>query len=110
MILYNVTINIEEDAHPEWLEWMRSEYLPAVMKTGMFSGCKLCRILDSPNEGITYSVQYFCDSMSSYTRYQKEHNPRLQEMHLEKFRNKFVSFQSLMEITEEFSVSNFSLN
>lgn len=110
MILYNVTVNMEAGIHTDWLTWMQSHYLPELMKTGIFTACKLCRLIDSPNEGITYSIQYFCDSMQGYQRYQEEYSEQFRDMHLEKFGNKYVSFDTLMEIVEEYTVSNFSLN
>ncbi|HEY9561984.1 MAG TPA: DUF4286 family protein [Anseongella sp.] len=110
MILYNVTINMESAIHDEWLNWTKTSYLPELMKTGIFSSCKLCRLVDSPNEGITYSIQYFCDSMQNYQRFQKEQSERFRDMHAEKFNKSSVSFETLMEVIEEYTVSNFSLN
>lgn len=110
MILYNVTVNLETSIHPEWLDWVQNHYLPKLMKTGAFSACKLCRLLDSPNDGFTYSIQCLCDSMPALKRYQEEHREQFNSMHANRFPDQFVSFESTMEIIEEYSVSNFSLN
>ena len=34
MIIYNVTSNIDESIHDEWLNWMRQEHIPQVLGTG----------------------------------------------------------------------------
>ena len=38
MIIYNVTINIEEAATAEWLAWMQETHIPDVIATGKFAG------------------------------------------------------------------------
>ena len=36
MIIYNVTINVENDTHDTWFKWMKETHIPDVMSTGMF--------------------------------------------------------------------------
>uniref|UniRef100_UPI003513FEA4 DUF4286 family protein n=1 Tax=Xanthomarina gelatinilytica TaxID=1137281 RepID=UPI003513FEA4 len=58
MIIYNVTINIEENIHDEWLNWIK-EHIPQVLATGKFTDAKLTRVLvEQDIEGFTYSIQY----------------------------------------------------
>lgn len=99
MILYNVTVNIDESVHDEWLEWMRSEHIPDVLSTGLFIESKLYRIrTENEEEENTYSIQYFLRSMDDYKIYQKEHAGKLQSEHTEKFKDKFVAFRTIMEL------------
>lgn len=102
MLLYNITFNLEAAIHSEWLDRMQREELPALLETGAFSSCRLCKLLDSPNEGLTYSLQCLCDSMDYYRRYKEEHAGSLAERHVQRFGNRLVLFDSLMEIIEEF--------
>lgn len=97
MILYNVTINIESSVHDEWLEWMKSVHIPDVLATGLFVDNKIFKIISDHEEGHTYSIQYFLNSMEDYKRYQKDFAPKLQEEHSAKYRNKFVAFRTIME-------------
>jgi hypothetical protein len=48
-------------------------------------------------EGTTYVIQYVCDNVEDYERYQLEHAAILQNMHKEKFGGKFTAIRSLME-------------
>ncbi len=98
MILYNVTINIETDVHDEWLKWMKEVHVPDVMQTGLFSENKICKLLVDEEQGLTYSFQYFCASLSDYQLYQTEHAPRLQAEVRKKYEGKFVAFRSLLEV------------
>ena len=68
MILYNVTINIDHDAHDEWVRWMREEHIPEVMATGCFLEHRMSRVLADDEGGVTYAVQYACADMPTYER------------------------------------------
>lgn len=101
MILYNVTINVDESVHDEWLEWMTKKHIPDVLATGLFTDNKIYRILSEDKvNGNTYSIQYFCNSMYDYEKYRKEHAPRLQKEHSEKYKDKFVAFRTIMDSVE----------
>jgi hypothetical protein len=100
MIIYNVTINVEDDIHHEWLEWMRNVHIPEVLSTGLFHGHRLCKLLDVEDEGATYSVQYSAKSLEDYNKYKTEHAPKLQQEMLGKFGNKTLAFRTLLEVIE----------
>ena len=100
MILYNVTINVDDDIHHEWLEWMQKVHIPELLSTGLFTGYRICRLLDVEDEGTTYTVQYSCKSLEEYNTYKVEHAPRLQKDMIQKFGEKFVAFRTLMEVVE----------
>ncbi|MBK6537628.1 MAG: DUF4286 family protein [Ignavibacteria bacterium] len=99
MILYNVTVNIDDSVHDEWLEWMKSKHIPNVLSTGLFTESKLYRIrTENEEEENTYSIQYFLRSIDDYKIYQKEYAEKLQFEHTEKFKDKFVAFRTIMEL------------
>jgi len=98
MIIYNVTVNIEDDVHDEWLAWMKQNHIPDVLATGKFTDARICKLLVDEQQGTTYTVQYTCDSMDDYNDYQSNHAPRLQKEHLNKFEGKFVAFRSIMKV------------
>ena len=45
MIIYNVTINIEESVHDNWLNWMQHTHIPDMLATGKFSKALMTRVL-----------------------------------------------------------------
>ncbi|HXB40515.1 MAG TPA: DUF4286 family protein [Bacteroidia bacterium] len=98
MYIYNVTINIDAIAHDEWLKWMREVHIPDVMSTGCFVDSRMLKILNVEDEGTTYSVQYTFLNMSDIEEYKAKHGPRLQKDALDKFKDKFVAFRTLLEI------------
>ena len=97
MIVYNETVIVDEAIHTQWLKWMQQEYIPSVMATGHFHRYTILNVLDSPNEGVTYCVQYFADSRESYTEFAEANLPRLHARHMQQFENQFVLFNTLMQ-------------
>lgn len=98
MILYNVTVNIAPEVHREWLEWMKNKHIPDVLSTGLFIENRFFRVLTTEeDEGFTYSVQYFLESMEKYETYREVFAPALQAEHTEKYRDQFVAFRTLLE-------------
>ena len=100
MILYNVTIILEESAEQDWVKWMREEHIPEVMATACFVSNRMLKVIDSPNEGVTYCIQYIAENAAQYETYKTQFAPALQAATLAKFENKFVAFRSLMEFVD----------
>lgn len=102
MIIYNVTINVEDDVHEQWLSWMKQMHIPDVMRTGFFTEYKMAKLLTrQPDEtGATYVIQYTAKSMTDYETYQRDCAPALQAETKKFFDGKFVAFRSLMEVVE----------
>jgi hypothetical protein len=97
MLLYNVTLIIEEAAENEWLQWMKEIHIPEVLATEKFVSNRLLKVLDSPNEGVTYCSQYVVENEEDYHDYQANFAPALQAKLQIKFENRFVAFRTLME-------------
>ena len=100
MIIYNVTINIENDVREEWLQWMKEKHIPDVMATGYFTENKICKVLVEEEQGTTYSIQYTCANMQDLEEYRRDHAPRLQKEVNDKYANKFVAFRTVLEVVQ----------
>lgn len=87
---------MDEAIENQWLDFMRNEQIPAIMKTGWFNSYKILTILDSPNEGVTYCVQFFTDKQSNYDFFKAQHLYNFHVKHNAKFENRFVLFNTLM--------------
>ena len=98
MLLYNVTIGIDPQAEQEWLIYMKETHIPAVMKTGMFTSSKLYKVLHDTEDGtISYSVQYFAETIDNVQLYLDRFAPALIEQHRQRFQNRHVAFRTLLE-------------
>ncbi len=105
MIIYNVTVNIDDSVHDEWLEWIK-EHIPQVLGTGKFINAKLTRVLvEEEMGGITYSIQYTAISKEVLESYYKNDAEKLRLDGLSRFADKMLSFRTELEIIDEYSVN-----
>lgn len=101
MIIYNVTINIDENVQQSWLEWMRTEHIPDMLSTGKFIEAKMSRVLvEEEMGGITYSVQYTALNREALQRYYNEDAPRLRRDTQKRFGDQFVAFRTELEVLD----------
>lgn len=101
MLLYNITVKIDRTVAREWVEWMREIHIPDVMMTNQFLEYRFFRILgDIEDDGITYAVQYLCESIDKYRHYQDHFAQKLQADHSERYKDKYVAFRTLMELVD----------
>lgn len=103
MIIYNVTLNVDDSIHEEWLSWMMDTHIPAVMETGKFLKAKMVKVLVvEETGGTTYSVQYFAENKEKLEAYYAEDAPRLREDGLRLFGDKMLAFRTELELMKEF--------
>lgn len=103
MYIYNVTVNIEEEAHDEWLAWMKETHIPDVMETKMFISNRMLEVLVDGEHGRTYSIQYEVKDMETVMLYQQVYAPKLQQDHKDKFEGKFVAFRTMLRLEHTFN-------
>ncbi|WP_340075793.1 DUF4286 family protein [Leptobacterium sp. I13] len=102
MYIYNVTINIDESVHNEWLTWIKENHIPDMLATGKFTNARLLKVLvDEEMGGITYAIQYITDSKETLERYYKENATQMRQEGMKKFADKFVAFRTELEIISE---------
>ena len=98
MIIYNVTSNVEQDLHEEWLQWMQEKHIPDVLATGIFFESRILKVLVDDESGAhTYSIQYTCRSLDDFKRYEEEFAPALRAEFNERYKDKVLSFRTLLE-------------
>lgn len=97
MILYNVTVSVDASVEKEWLLWMRTEHIPAIMNTKKFIDHKVFRLMNEVDAGRTYAIQYFALEHADLQAYFREYAPRLQKEHSDKFGDKALAFRTLLE-------------
>ena len=99
MIIYNITVNVNQDIHDEWLQWQQEVHIPEIMATGCFEKYQLLRLLEvDGSEGATYAVQFFAANKPMYEKYIEIFATALRNAAMEKWGNRFVSFRTVMEV------------
>ena len=98
MMLFNETVGVDRDIEQEWLQWMKEKHIPEVLKTGMFKSAKIYKVLHDQDDGsISYSVQYFAETIDHVQQFLEVFAPVLVAEHRKKFLNKHVAFRTLLE-------------
>ncbi|HBK89334.1 MAG: DUF4286 family protein [Cyclobacteriaceae bacterium] len=98
MIIYNVTVGVDKRIEQDWLVWMREIHIPDVMRTNMFLGHKMYKILTTDTEEtVSYAIQYSAVSLNEIERYLEEFAPALREEVNKKFGEQQAAFRTLLE-------------
>jgi len=102
MYIYNVTINIDESIHEEFLIWIET-HIPDVLATGKFTEARLVQVLvEEEMGGTTYAVQYTAKSKAHLEAYYEEDATRLREDAMKKFADKMLGFRTELKIVKDF--------
>lgn len=102
MYIYNITINIDDSIHEEWLTWIKN-HIPDVLATGRFLSAKLTQVLvEEEMGGATYSIQYTAKTREDLDDYYKYDADKLRTDGLKKFGDKMLAFRTELRIVNEF--------
>lgn len=102
-IIYNVTINVDESIHDEWIKWMKEDHIPKMLNTGKFHKALMSEVLvNEEMGGVTYSIQYTCRSRSVLDQYYNEEAGSMRQEGYQKFGDKFGAFRTELRVVEEF--------
>ena len=105
MIIYNVTANIDNSIHDQWLKWIK-EHIPQVLATGKFEKATLSKVLvEEEIGGHTYSVQYRSYSREALDAYYREDAEKMRTEGLKLFADKMLAFRTELQIVDEYSVT-----
>ena len=99
MIIYNVTIKVHESIKTEWLQWLKEEHIPDLIKTGCFSNAVILKLMEvDESEGPTYAVQYHAESKALYNIYIEKFAASMKQKSFSKWGDKFIAFRSVMQV------------
>lgn len=98
MLIYNVTTGVDKHIEQEWVIWMKEIHIPDVMKTQLFVGYRMYRVLSAgEDDTVSYAIQYQARSINQIEQYLDKFAPSLREEAKKKFGDKAVSFRTLLE-------------
>lgn len=101
MYIYNVTSNVDDSIHDEWLKWMQTVHIPQVLACKTFYEAKLTKVLvEEDMGGQTYSVQYRAKTREDLNRYYTNFAETLKAETLKKFADRVLSFRTELEVVD----------
>ncbi len=99
MILYNVTVNIDDDVEQDWIGWMKETHIPEVMETGFFMDYRMMKMLSQGQDdtGSTYAIQYMAESLGHLETYLDTVAPKIQKKSIIRYGTKMAAFRTVLE-------------
>ncbi|WP_462247554.1 DUF4286 family protein [Ekhidna sp.] len=99
MILYNVTVNIDDDVEQDWVNWMKETHIPEVMETGFFVDFKMLKMLSEGQDdtGSTYAIQYMAETLGHLETYLEKAAPKIQKKSIIRYGTKMAAFRTVLE-------------
>ena len=99
MIIYNVTVKVDNSIGDAWLQWLKEEHIPEVVGTGCFTHAVVLQLIEVDNsDGPTYAIQYHAPSKGLYNIYIEQHAPRMRQKSIDKWGDRFVAFRSVLQV------------
>lgn len=99
MIVYNVTVKTETGIAGEYVNWLKEEHIPEIIKTGCFTEARILRLLEiDESDGPTFAVQYHANSKALYNRYIQNFSDEMRKKSADRWGQKVIAFRSVMEV------------
>ncbi|MCS7005505.1 MAG: DUF4286 family protein [Cytophagales bacterium] len=98
MLLYNITISLDNEICEECILWLKTDIIPLIMQTGYFTSFQMWKLLlAEEQENTTYALQFQCENPALLNDYLKKWAPTFQAKIDEKYKDKYVIFRTLLE-------------
>jgi hypothetical protein len=99
MLIYSVTVNVENNIAEEWVQWMKEIHIPDVMGTGCFVEAHFSQLLEpvQDDESTTFNVQYACVNQEKLDFYLQTFAPALRQHAIDVFGDQFVAFRTILK-------------
>lgn len=97
MVLLNITNIVSDQRVDQYMSWLQKEYIPLIQETKHFNEIKLLKILDSPNEGHSFSLQLVTADLKYITTFKQTLYILLQQKMQQELQGHLFLFDSTMQ-------------
>ncbi len=97
MIVYNITCILDTEKHIDFLSHLEDELLPILLEDARVKSFQMLEMLDSPNEGITLSLQFIFDNRDEMEAARHAIGNAFQQLMKEQFNGSLFIFDSVMK-------------
>lgn len=97
MILYNLTLLTDQEVHEDLKAWIQNEFFAIATLDELFTSKALLKVLNSPNEGVTYSLQLVSEKEANIIEFKQHILPFLHVKVEKEWLNRVYFFESLLE-------------
>ena len=101
MIILNTTFHIDESVHLQAVGFLKSEYIPKALESGLMQFPRLTKIFtDGKEEGHSYSVQFSVADIEKLEQWNSQTGSALNTALIGRFFDKIVGFSTLLQEIE----------
>lgn len=98
MIIYNTTFHVMNEVRADFLNWVRTVYVPQATDNRMLFVPMLTKIIGSEQDGgESYALQFRVQSNETLEAWKQEVGVALTQQLVKRYGNKVVGFTTLME-------------
>jgi hypothetical protein len=96
MLVYTITVNVEQSVTDQWLLWMKENFLGAMLATGFFQRYNAFKVLHD-SDGDTYTFQFFCSDILQFEQFSEPHKGIILQSLMNSYPGKVVYFNTMLE-------------
>lgn len=100
MIIYNTTFQVADADAAQFLQWLRSTYVPQAVASTQLTEPRLARVMASKDEGRSYALQFTVPSLAVLQQWHRQVGRALQQQLVAEFGSRVVGFSTMMEIVD----------
>jgi len=101
MYVFNITFNVDQDIETKWLAYVKNEFIPQMLKSGLLKSSLTSKIIVEEKQGNSYSIQFTAKNKDDFKKFIKqEFFPIMNKLHL-KFSPKVVYFATELEVIDK---------
>jgi phosphoribosylanthranilate isomerase len=98
MQVNNISFQIAPNLEAQWLEWMKSKFIPTIQATGCFINHQFYQIDVAADQAPTYTLQLYTNNPETLIKYQDELSLPIMEMLLNTWGDQCFHFITTMRI------------
>lgn len=102
MIIYNVTVNLHDSVHEDWLIWNKEIYIPQMIAKGGFERARMVKVIAEQNSENTYSIQFEAANQEILNQFKKNHSHDFDALALNKYGELMLTFKTELEFISDF--------
>ncbi|MDR1523881.1 MAG: DUF4286 family protein [Tannerella sp.] len=99
MIIYHTTFHLSGEIYLKGLDYLKSVYVPAAMRSGKLHSPRMQRVLNEDGEtnGVSLSVQFSVSGRDVLDEWINKEGIALHKSLMEKFSDEIAGFSTLLE-------------
>ncbi len=101
MILYNTTFHVEMETYDEFVEFLKSNFIPASIKSGLLSSPRLSHVVDDKSdEGLSIALEFKVINIDTLNEWHRLENEIVYRPMFEKFKDRFIGFSTILQMID----------